>query len=128
MLDGWGLTSMKGALMSRGAFEISRLIKAMGGQSVSAYGLAHLGDYEATVFSPYSHNRRFGEYFIQGKSYEKLSEGVATSRALVRLGEQLSIDLPISSAVDSIVNLGKNPEKTLESLFKRMLKDEFYLV
>ena len=36
---------LKGALMSRGAREVARLIKAMGGNELSAYGLAHLGDY-----------------------------------------------------------------------------------
>ena len=59
MLDGMNVSSLKGALMSRGTREISRLIKAMGGNELSAYGLCHLGDYEATLFSKYSHNRRF---------------------------------------------------------------------
>ena len=47
MLDGLGLSTLKGALMSRGTREIARLIKAMGGNELSAYGLCHLGDYEA---------------------------------------------------------------------------------
>ena len=61
MLDGCGYVSMKGSLMSRGAREVARLIKAMGGNELSAYGLAHLGDYEATLFSEFSHNRKYGE-------------------------------------------------------------------
>ena len=60
MLDGYGLTSLKGALMARGTREVGRLIGALGGSERSAYGLAHLGDYAATVFSPYSHNRPLG--------------------------------------------------------------------
>ena len=39
MLDGFGLTTLKGALMSRGTREIARLIAAMGGNELSAYGL-----------------------------------------------------------------------------------------
>jgi glycerol-3-phosphate dehydrogenase (NAD(P)+) len=35
--------------MSRGTREIARLIKALGGNELSAYGLCHLGDYEATL-------------------------------------------------------------------------------
>ena len=50
MLDGMGVSSLKGALMSRGTREIARLIAAMGGSERSAYGLCHLGDYEETVF------------------------------------------------------------------------------
>ena len=46
VLDGLGYTSLKGALMSRGTREIARLIKALGGNEFSAYGLAHLGDYQ----------------------------------------------------------------------------------
>ena len=67
MLDGMHLSSLKGALMSRGTREIARLIKAMGGNELSAYGLCHLGDYEATLFSPYSHNRRYGEMLVKGE-------------------------------------------------------------
>ena len=54
-LDGKGRSSLQGALMSRGTREVARLIQAMGGSQLSAYGLCHLGDYEATVFSRYSH-------------------------------------------------------------------------
>ncbi|HIE6629811.1 MULTISPECIES: hypothetical protein [Bacillus cereus group] len=33
----------------------------MGGNDLRIYGLSHLGDYEATLFSLHSHNRKFGE-------------------------------------------------------------------
>ena len=69
-LDGLGLSTLKGALMSRGTREVGRLIRAMGGNELSVYGLCHLGDYEATVFSPYSHNRRFGQCFVDGRQYD----------------------------------------------------------
>lgn len=42
MLDGKGLSSLKGSLMARGAREIARLIRAMGGNELSAYGLLSL--------------------------------------------------------------------------------------
>lgn len=73
---------LKGPLMSRGAREVARLIKAMGGDERSAYGLAHLGDYETTLFSPYSHNRKYGEMLAKGQRFEKLAEGVTTSAAM----------------------------------------------
>ena len=41
-LDGFEMSSLKGALMSRGTREVARLIKAMGGSELSAYGLCHL--------------------------------------------------------------------------------------
>ncbi len=127
MLDGMGLTTLKGALMSRGTREIARLIAAMGGSELSAYGLCHLGDYEATVFSKFSHNRAFGEAFVTGQPYRELAEGYATVRALVLLGQEKDVDLPICRAVYHILYDRADPRIELESLFGRALKTEFYL-
>ncbi len=125
ILDGLGLSSLKGALMSRGTREISRLIEALGGNPVSVYGLCHLGDYEATVFSPYSHNRRFGEAFVKGEKFDKLAEGYYTVLALLKIGGKHSVDLPICRAVYDVV-YGKSDAKTaINSLFDRSLKYEF---
>lgn len=127
MLDGYGLTTLKGALMSRGTREIARLISAMGGSELSAYGLCHLGDYEATVFSKFSHNRAFGEAFITGQPYTQLAEGYATVRALVLLGQIYNVDLPICQAVYHILYENAEPKTELNALFGRTIKTEFYL-
>ncbi len=125
MLDGFGLSSLKGALMARGAREVARLIKAMGGNELSAYGLCHLGDYEATVFSKFSHNRQFGESYVKGESYTDLAEGYYTAKAMVGLGKRYAVDLPITQAVYAILYENKAPREALESLFDRQLKEEF---
>ncbi|MEA5017039.1 MAG: NAD(P)H-dependent glycerol-3-phosphate dehydrogenase [Candidatus Limiplasma sp.] len=125
MLDGLHLSTLKGALMSRGTREVARLIAAMGGKELSAYGLCHLGDYEATVFSQYSHNRRFGEALIQGEPYDQLAEGYATVKALMKLGQEHGVDLPICRAVYQVLYEGTNPEDSLQALFSRSLKNEF---
>lgn len=125
MLDGLGLGSLKGALMARGAGEVSRLIGNMGGNALSAYGLAHLGDYEATVFSPYSRNRRYGELFVQGQQLEKLAEGVQTSAALKMLGQQYQTELPITNAVYEMLFENGAPDCVFKKLFMRDLKLEF---
>ena len=125
MLDGAGVSSLKGALMARGAREIARLIKALGGSELSAYGLCHLGDYEATVFSPHSHNRRFGEAFIKGEEFKSLAEGYYTVKALVEMGEKHGVDLPICNAVYAILYENANPTNALGRLFDRDTKSEF---
>lgn len=125
MLDGLNKTALKGALMSRGTREIARLIKAKGGNEITAYGLSHLGDYQATVFSEFSHNRRFGELFVQGKEYGELAEGVATTTALLKMGDDCGVELPICKAVNAVLNLGEEPGKVLGDLFLRSLKMEF---
>ena len=135
ILDGCGYASLKGSLMSRGAREVARLIKAMGGNELSAYGLAHLGDYEATLFSAYSHNRAYGEKLVRGEKFSKLAEGVPTAAAMKALGEKYGVDLPITCAVYDIcygeLKQGETYdalcEKMLSKLFARDPKSEFYL-
>ncbi|WOO37490.1 NAD(P)H-dependent glycerol-3-phosphate dehydrogenase [Anaerocolumna sp. AGMB13020] len=125
MLDGLNLTTLKGALMSRGTREIARLIKAMGGNELSAYGLCHLGDYQATVFSEFSHNRGFGESFVKGEVFTDLAEGYYTVKALIELGERYQVDLPICKAVFAVLYEKKDTKTILEQLFSRDLKNEF---
>ncbi len=125
MLDGYHLTTLKGALMSRGTREIARLIKALGGNELSAYGLCHLGDYEATVFSKFSHNRQFGESFVKGEPFESLAEGYYTVKALVELADRYEVELPICQAVYVILYEQADPRAELSRLFMRSLKNEF---
>lgn len=126
MLDGYGLSSLKGALMSRGCREVARLIAAMGGNELSAYGLCHLGDYEATVFSKYSHNREFGERFVKGERLDKLAEGYYTAKALKKLSEEYGVDMPICRAVYEIIYEGKDAQAVFKGLFQRSITTEFY--
>jgi len=124
MLDGLNFTSLKGALMARGTAELSRLISALGGDKMTVYGLSHLGDYQATLFSDYSNNRRFGESFVTGKNFDKLAEGVETVAALMELSKITGVELPISRAVYKILYENKNPKDQLTELFLRSTKAE----
>ena len=124
MLDGLRLSTLKGALMSRGTREIARLIAAMGGNELSAYGLCHLGDYEATVFSEFSHNRMFGEMLVRGETYDSLAEGYYTVDALMLLREKYSVELPICESVWRCLYRGEDPRDSLTALFTRSIKHE----
>lgn len=125
LLDGMQLSPLKGALMSRGTREIARLILAMGGSELSAYGLCHLGDYEATVFSPFSHNRSFGEAFAKGEPFDALAEGYYTVTALNLLAKEHGVELPICRMVENVLYHGEPAREALFSLFERSLKNEF---
>jgi len=125
MLDGGGYGTLKGPLMARGAREVSRLIKAMGGNELSAYGLCHLGDYETTLFSEYSNNRKFGEAFVKKEKFSKLAEGASTAKAMKTLGEKYNVDLPITNAVYSILYENKEPMSVFLELFSRSTRKEF---
>ena len=125
MLDGLDMSSLKGALMARGTREIGRLIAAMGGDENSAYGLCHLGDYEATLFSKHSQNRMFGECFVQKKDYGKLAEGYYTVKALRNLGKNYGVELPICEAVYLVLYENVPIKEAFGKLFQRSLKNEF---
>lgn len=125
MLDGLGLVSLKGPLMARGAREVARLIEAMGGSGMSAYGLCHLGDYETTLFSPHSHNRGWGEAYARGETFTRLAEGVPTAAAIAHLAARHNVDMPITQAVDGMIRFGTPPMEVLATLFGREPKKEF---
>ena len=125
ILEGLDLASIKGALMSRGTREIAGLIKAMGGSELSAYGLCHLGDYEATLFSPHSQNLAFGKSVASGTPYSKLAEGYYTVKALCELGKRYQVELPICEAVYGILYENRDTKEALQQLFHRDLKKEF---
>jgi len=125
MLDGLNLSSLKGPLMARGPREVSRLVKAMGGNELTVYGLSHVGDYEATLFSTHSHNRGFGKAFVKKERFDKLAEGVGTTAALMVLSQRYHSELPICKAVYDIIKGGQNPQKVLKGLFWRSTKYEF---
>lgn len=125
MLDGVGFSPLKGALMTRGASEVARLIAAMGGEGRSAYGLCHLGDYQATLFSPHSHNRQYGEACVRQQAIQSLAEGVATSKTVQYLQSTLGIELPICQAVAAVLAAPASAKHQLRALFARPLTTEF---
>lgn len=125
MLDGLEMSSLKGSLMSRGTIEVGRLIERMGGKTETAYGLCHLGDYEATLFSLHSHNRLYGEKFVRGQHLDKLAEGYYTVQAVVSIKNRLGIDMPICEAVYEVLFNNAEPLSMIDKLFARQQKNEF---
>lgn len=119
LLDGMGYSTLKGGLMARGSREVARLIEACGGNPLSAYGLCHLGDYEATLFSEFSHNRKWGEMFAQDKMFDKLAEGVDTSEALLKLASKHNVELPITKTVYDVIHKNITKQEAIKLLFDR---------
>ncbi len=125
MLEGMDLASLKGALMSRGPQEIAKLIVAMGGNASTVYGLCHLGDYEATLFSSHSQNLAFGKNIVLKEPYNKLAEGYYTVKALCNLGNEYGVELPICQAIYQILYEEADPKQVIRQLFSRSLRNEF---
>ena len=125
MLDGMKMSGLKGALMARAPQEVARLVQASGGDWRSVYGLSHLGDYEATLFSKFSRNRNFGESLVREEKMSGLAEGVPTSHAMLSLAGRLSVELPITSMVRSIIDGETDLRTAIGQLFLRPQKEEF---
>ena len=122
ILDGLNWAGLKGALMARAPVEVGRVMDYFGGQAKTAYGLSHLGDYEATLFSKHSHNRAYGESLIKGPVFDKLAEGVYTLKAVHAL--QGKLDLPICNALYEVVYNHQDPQQEIDKLFSRPNKAE----
>ncbi len=123
ILDGLNWHGLKGALMARAPIEVGRFIEKFGGEAKTAYGLAHLGDYEATLFSPHSHNRTYGENFAKGVKFEKLAEGVATLKAVTE--HKNGIEMPICDVLYDVLYNDKDSKEQIGKLFTRPTKNEF---
>ena len=125
ILDGLEWYGLKGALMARAPVEVGRFIKHFGGNPMTAYGLSHLGDYEATLFSKHSHNRMFGELFAKGENFGKLAEGYYTLKAVKIIADRENINMPICQALYKAVYEGADVKQTIRSMFDRDIKHEF---
>ena len=125
ILDGLEWYGLKGALMARAPVEVGRFIKHYGGNPLSAYGLAHLGDYEATLFSKHSHNRTYGEMFAKGERFGKLAEGVSTLKAVKLIADKENIDMPICQMLYNVIYEEAEIKPSIKLLFDRSLKREF---
>ena len=125
ILDGLEWYGLKGALMARAPVEVGRFIKHYGGNPLSAYGLAHLGDYEATLFSKHSHNRMYVEMFAKGERFGKLAEGVPTLKAVKLIADKENIDMPICQMLYKVIYEEAEIKESIRVLFDRSLKREF---
>lgn len=129
IVEGAGLgESAKAALISRGLAEMSRLVEAVGGRPETVRGLSGLGDLVLTGTSHQSRNLRFGISLGQGLPAEAqggpLVEGVFAASIAARLGEQFSVDLPVTDAVAAIIEGRLDIPRAVERLMARPITTE----
>lgn len=122
----------KAALITRGISEISRLGIEMGCYEQTFVGLAGIGDLVVTAMSSQSRNNRAGKLIGRGYSPSEaitevgmVVEGINALPAAVKLANYYDVDMPIVSAVNSIINKKANPLKTVDMLMGREKKIEF---
>lgn len=125
--DGLGYgDNAKAALMTRGIREISRLGVAMGAKESTFSGLSGVGDLIVTCTSMHSRNRRAGILIGQGKSLEEtldevkmVVEGITATKAAYEISKKLGVDMPITSAIYSVLYNGSSPDDIVAELMTR---------
>lgn len=132
LTDGQGFgDNSKASIITRGLTETTRLASALGAQPDTLAGLAGLGDLVATCASPLSRNRTAGKLYGQGHTTDEVvaqmrqtAEGVKSVSAVVALAHTVGIEMPISEAVNAVVNGTIEITDIAQLLLGRDLKPE----
>ena len=115
------------AFMTRGLSEIINLGTAMGGKVSTFYGLSGLGDLALTCNSIQSRNFKLGVYFSKDYTgeFKGTIEGIKTASAASKLAQKLSVDAPIITTINLILERKVSLDASIKELLSRPLKDEF---
>jgi len=130
--DGLGYgDNTKGALLTRGLAEITRLGVVMGGRPETFAGLSGMGDLITTCISAHSRNRHVGEEIAAGKSLNDVlgsmvmvAEGVRTTQSAHELSLKYGVELPIAEQMNLVLFEGKHPDEAIRDLMIREPKRE----
>jgi glycerol-3-phosphate dehydrogenase (NAD(P)+) len=130
--DGLGLGhNARAALITRGLAEIARLGVAMGGSTETIFGLTGAGDLILTATGDLSRNRRVGLKLAQGEALEKIlqdlghvAEGVHSAKEVARLALAMKVEMPVSHAVNAVLQGTLTPKAAVEQLLSRDPKQE----
>ena len=110
----------KAAILTRGLAEIARFATLMGAKTDTIFGLAGVGDLALTCAGPHSRNMAFGIALGRGETpSHNLAEGSRTVAELAKLGKSKGVDLPITNAVDKLVNHGHDLHDIVARLLAR---------
>ena len=127
IVEGRGLgDNAKAALITRGLAEIVRLGLAKGAKAETLMGLSGIGDLVLTCNAMQSRNFSLGVALGQGEALDgilaartSVAEGVFSAASVSELAGSLSIDMPLSVAVDGILNHFADIDATIEGLLAR---------
>ncbi|MBI1942143.1 MAG: NAD(P)-dependent glycerol-3-phosphate dehydrogenase [Betaproteobacteria bacterium] len=130
--DGLGLgQNARAALITRGLAELSRLGVALGGRAETVMGLTGAGDLILTATGSLSRNRRVGLELARGKALPAIvaelghvAEGVRSAHAALARARAAGVEMPITAAVDAVLEGRLAPPQAVELLLARDPKSE----
>ena len=121
----------RAAIITRGLAEVTRLGVAMGGKPATFAGLAGMGDLVATCISPLSRNHTVGFQLGLGRKLDDIiaemsmvAEGVKSIKAVMQLGEQYGVELPIAQEVYKVLYEGNTAQDAYKGLIRRDVRSE----
>jgi glycerol-3-phosphate dehydrogenase (NAD(P)+) len=132
VVEGRGLgDNARAALITRGLAEMMRLGVAKGARPATMMGLSGLGDLTLTCNGARSRNFSLGVALGRGERLDdvmagrrSVAEGVFTASSLAELARRLAVEMPISTAVDRILNHFADIDETVAGLLARPFKAE----
>ena len=132
LCDGLDLgLNARAALITRGLAEIARLGAALGGSADTIFGLTGAGDLILTATGDLSRNRRVGLQLSQGMPLPKIlhdlghvAEGVHSAREVAKLAKARNIEMPVTDAVNAVLEGKLTPKAAVEQLLARDPKQE----
>jgi glycerol-3-phosphate dehydrogenase (NAD(P)+) len=117
--------SAQAALITRGFAEITRLGRTYKVKPETLMGLSGLGDLILTCSSPQSRNYGYGlEVGRGGTLPTSLAEGVFTAPVLAEIAREKNVEMPIVTAVQSVLSGRVNVDTAISDLLSRPLKGE----
>ena len=130
--DGLGLgQNARAALITRGLAEVTRLGLALGASPETLMGLSCAGDLILTATGDLSRNRRVGMELARGRPLDSIvaglghvAEGVRSAREVAKLAARNGIAMPVSEAVNAVLEGRLTPPQAVESLLSRAAKGE----
>lgn len=130
--DGLGYgANTRVALITRGLAEMVRLGEALGADRDTFMGLAGLGDLVLTCTDDQSRNRRFGLAIAKGTGVDQaiaaigqVVEGVHAARAVFRVAQRLSVDMPICEHVYRVIDEQLPIRSVIDALMQRRIVAE----
>ena len=130
--DGLGLgQNARAALVTRGLAELARLGVALGGRAETVMGLTGAGDLILTATGDLSRNRRVGLELARGKPLQSIiaelghvAEGVSSAHATLARAKSFAVEMPITAAVDAVLEGRLTPPQAVELLLSRDPKGE----
>ena len=111
---------------------MTRIGVRQGGDPLTFFGLAGMGDLIVTCLSRHSRNRLLGEKIGKGKTAAQalsemtmVAEGMKTAPSAYELSHRLKLDCPLTREIYEILYNGKNPRASLHDLMNRQTKNEW---